>query len=154
MVASCTVRLVLRSAMAPALLAASDMATAQTFHSGAWDVTSTVVTLSVPGVPGFLQRMAQGRSKAEHKRLAPGQGIEALLAPDPKARCTVDGQRAADGRYQQMLTCPQKRGDPLRIVRAGTYGAEGFDGRATVDGVTPKGLLHIVLDQRARRMGS
>ena len=79
--------------------------------------------------------------------------MEALLAPDPKARCRVDSQRVADGRYAQALTCPQKKGEPMRIVRAGTYNAAGFVGRATVAGTTPKGPLSIVLDQRAARVG-
>lgn len=134
-------------------IAASTGAAAQAVQPGAWEVTSTVRELSVPGVPGFLQRMARGRSKAEHKRLATGQGVEALLAPDPKARCRVDSQTVADGRYAQALTCPQKKGEPVRIARAGTYDASGFAGRATVAGTTPKGALSIVLDQRAARVG-
>ena len=128
-------------------------AAAQAVQPGAWDVTSTVSELSIPGVPGFLQRMARGRSKAEHKRLAAGEGVDALLAPDPKARCRVDSQVVADGRYAQALTCPQKKGDPVHIARAGTYDAAGFAGRATVTGTTPKGALRISLDQRASRVG-
>jgi hypothetical protein len=123
----------------------------QALQPGAWDVTSTVVDLTVPGVPGFIQRMIKGKSKAERKQLAAGQGIEALLVPDPKARCRVDDQRIAGGRYSQTLSCPQKKGDAMNIVRAGTYDAVGFDGRATVRGTTAKGPVSIILDQRARR---
>jgi hypothetical protein len=121
---------------------------------GAWDVTSKVVDLNVPGVPGFLVRMARGKTKAERKQISAGQGIEALLAPDPKARCRIESQSVADGRYEQMLSCPQKNGAPMRITRAGTYDAIGFAGQATVTGTTSKGALRIVLDQRARRVGS
>jgi hypothetical protein len=117
-------------------------------------VTSTVRELSVPGVPGFLQRMARGRAKAEHKRVATNQGVEALLAPDPKAKCRVDSQIIAAGRYAQVLTCPQKNGEPMRVNRAGTYDAAGFSGRAMVTGTTAKGALSIVLDQRAVRVGA
>lgn len=127
---------------------------AQAIPPGAWDITSTVADLAVPGVPGFVARMIRGKSKSEHKRLAVGQGVEALLAPDPKARCRLDGQRVADGQYMQTLTCPQKQGDPVHIARAGTYNATGFTGRATVTGATSKGPLRIVLDQRATRVGS
>ncbi|MGI4949333.1 MAG: DUF3617 domain-containing protein, partial [Janthinobacterium lividum] len=101
-------------------------------------MNSTVVDLAVPGVPGFIQHMMRGKSKAEHKRLAAGQSVEALLAPDPKAGCRIDDQRIADGHYTQALTCPQKRGEPMRITRDGTYDASGFVGRATVKGTTPK----------------
>lgn len=128
-------------------------ADAQAVQPGAWDVTSKVVDLTVPGVPGFLVRMMRGKSKAEHKLLAAGQGVEALLAPDPKARCSVDSQRVTGGRCAQALTCPQKKGEPMHIVRAGTYDATGFVGRATVAGTTPKGSLNIVLEQRAARVG-
>lgn len=121
---------------------------------GDWAVTSTVVDLTVPGVPRFLQRLARGKSKSERKRLAPGQGIEALLAPDPKAQCRVDSQQVTAGRYHQALTCPQKRGDPVHIDRAGSYDSNGFAGRATVMGETPKGPVNIVLDQRAKRIGA
>lgn len=129
------------------------MANVQTVAAGRWDVTSTVVELSVPGVPSFLVRMMRGKSKAERKQLAAGQGIEALLVPDPKAACRVDSQRVADGRYAQALTCPQKRGEPMHIARAGTYDGSGFVGVATVTGVTPKGAMKIVLNQRAARIG-
>ena len=140
-------------ALAAALAFMPAQAAAQAVQPGAWDVTSTVVDLAVPGVPGFLQRMVRGKSKAEHKRLAAGEGISALLAPDPKARCRVDSQTIEAGRYAQSLTCPQRKGEPLRIERIGTYGATGFYGRATVAGTTPKGPLSIALDQRAARVG-
>ena len=140
--------------LAAALLLLPAAAAAQAVQPGARDVTSKVVDLTVPGVPGFLLRIARGKSKAEHKRLSAGQGVEALLAPDPKARCRVDSQRVADGRYAQALTCPHKKGEPMRIVRAGTYDASGFVSRATVAGMTPKGALSVVLDQRAARVGA
>ena len=142
----------MRYLLALAVLSMSVAAAAQTLQPGDWDVRSTVVQLAVPGVPGFLQRMARGRSKAERKRLAVGQGVEALLAPDPKANCRVESQRVADGRYSQTLLCPQKKGEPMRVSRAGTYDGSGFAGRATVSGTTPKGPITIVLDQRAARL--
>ena len=124
----------------------------QALQPGAWDVTSTVVELSVPGLPGFIQRMVRGKARAEHKRLLDGQGIEALLAPDPKAQCRVDSQKVDAGHYTQALSCPQKHGEPMHITRVGTYDANGFTGRASVAGVTPKGALSITLDQRAARV--
>ncbi len=95
----------------------------------------------------------RGKSKAEHKRLAAGQGIAALFVPDPKARCRVESERIAGGRYVQALSCPQKQGDPLHIARSGTYDATGFVGVATVSGITPKGPMRIVLNQRAAYVG-
>lgn len=126
---------------------------AQAVAPGRWDITTTIVNLSVPGVPGFIERLVRGKSKAEHKRLPAPQGMEALLAPDPKARCHVDSQRIADGRYAQALTCPQKRGEPVHIARTGTYDAAGFAGLATLNGTTPKGPMSIVMSQRAARVG-
>ena len=127
---------------------------AQAVQPGSWDVTTKVVDLAVPGMPGFIARMVRGKSKAEHKKLAAGQEVEALLAPDPKARCRIDDQHVAGGRYTQALSCPQKHGAPLTITRAGTYDATGFTGRATVTGTTPKGPLRITLEQHAARIGS
>jgi hypothetical protein len=135
------------------LIGLSTTATAQIVQPGDWDVTSKVVDLTVPGVPGFLLRMMKGKSKAERKHLSSGQGIETLLMPDPKARCRIDSQRVADGRYAQTLSCPQKKGDSIRISRTGTYDETGYTGRATVAGLTPKGALNIVLDQRATHIG-
>jgi len=135
------------------LVGLSTTATAQVMQPGDWDITSKVVDLTVPGVPGFLLRMMKGKSKAERKHLSSGQGIETLLMPDPKARCRIDSQRVADGRYAQSLSCPQEKGDWIRISRTGTYDATGFTGRATVAGMTPKGALNIVLDQRATHIG-
>ncbi len=117
-----------------------------------WDVTSTVVDLTVPGAPGFLLRMARGKSRAEHKCVAAGQPVAAILTPDPKAQCRIDRQQIGDGRYVQALTCPQKRGTPMQVVRSGTYDASGFAGRAEMTGQTPKGAMRIVLDQRAARV--
>ena len=128
-------------------------AAASTVQPGRREVKSTVVEMAVPGIPKFLQRMARGKTKSEEKRLTAAQGIEALLAPDPKAMCRIEGQRVEDGRYTQTLSCPQKQGEPLHITRVGTYDAAGFVGRATVAGVTPKGPISIVLDQRAARTG-
>jgi hypothetical protein len=125
----------------------------QVLAPGSWDVTSTTVDMSVPGMPAFLARMMQGKSKTEHKRLSAGQGMEALIAPDPKARCHVDVQHLAQGKYEQVLTCPQKRGEPVHVTRAGTYDTTGFVGRATVTRTTSKGPMRIVLNQRAKRVG-
>ncbi len=77
-----------------------------------------------------------------------------LLQPDPKARCVVDSQRIANGRYAQALSCPQKQGEPLRITRSGTYDSSGFSGQATVTGVTSRGDLRIILNQRAGRVAT
>lgn len=143
----------MRAFLVLSLLAVPAIAAAQTVQPGRWDVTSTVVELAVPGVPLFLRKLARGHSTAEHKVISAGQGVEALLAPDPKARCTIDDQRVADGRYAQALTCPQKSGGPMHIARSGTYDARGFVGQATVAGSTPKGDLRIVLDQHTVRMG-
>lgn len=127
---------------------------AQPVQPGDWDVTSKVVDLAMPGIPGFVVRMMRGKSKAERKRVVAGQGIEALLAPDPKAQCRIDSQRIADGRYAQALRCPQKHGEPMHISRMGTYDATGFVGQATVTGTTPKGAVRIVLEQRASQVGN
>lgn len=142
--------------LAPALVVIPSIATAATVQAvpaGRWDVTSTVVEMSVPGVPGFLVRMMRGKSKAERKRLSAGQGVEALFVPDAKAKCRVDSQRVAEGRYAQTLSCPQKQGEPLQIIRTGTYDGTGFVGQAMVTGTTPKGAMKIVLNQRAARVG-
>ena len=141
--------IVLALALAPSVATANGPMLA----AGRWDVTSTVADLSIPGAPGFIVRMMRGKSKAEHKRLPAAQGVEALLVPDPKARCRVDSQRIAGGRYTQALTCPQKRGEPMRIARDGTYDGSGFVRQATVTGTTPKGAMRIVLNQRAARVG-
>lgn len=140
--------------LALTLLSSGATAASQAFTPGRWDVTSTLVDASIPGAPGFLVRMMRGKSKAEQKRLVAGEGMEALLAPDPKARCRIDSQQVVEGRYAQQLSCPQKKGEPMTITRIGTYDGNGFTGRATVNGVTPKGRLNIVLDQRARRVGN
>ena len=121
---------------------------------GAWDVKSKLVDLTIPGAPSFLVRIALGKTKAERKKIAAGQGIEALLAPDPKAQCRIESQTVANGRYAQTLACPQKKGAPMRIVRVGSYDTTGFVGQAIVTGTTPKGALRIVLDQRASRAGA
>jgi hypothetical protein len=134
----------------PLLVAA---APAQPLEPGRWDVTSKVVEFVAPGVPGFVARMIRGKSRAEHKQLSSGEGIASLLLPDPKARCRVDSQTVQEGRYAQVLSCPQKDGGWLRIDRSGTFDANGFVGRATVSGTTAKGTLRIVLDQRAIRAG-
>lgn len=137
-----------------ALVSQADVIVPPYVEPGAWNVVSRVVDITVPGVPGFLVRMARGKSKAEHKRVAQGQRVDALLAPDPKARCRIESQSVADGRYAQTLACPQKKGAPLQIVRSGSYDASGFAGQAIVTGTTPKGALHIILDQRASRIGA
>jgi hypothetical protein len=135
------------------VLPSAALAADQALAPGSWDVTSTTVEMSVPGLPGLVARMMQGKSKKERKRLSTGQGVEALIAPDPKARCRVDVQHVADGKYDQALTCPQKRGGPVHVTRAGTYDKSGFVGRATVAGATSRGPIRIVLDQRAARSG-
>jgi hypothetical protein len=127
----------------------------QRIAPGRWDVTSTAVDLSIPGVPGFMLRMMKGKSKAEHKCVTPDQataGIAALLAPDPKAQCRVDSLRVADGRYAQALSCPQKQGPPIQIDRSGSYSDAGFSGRLQMAGVTSKGAMRMTLDQTARRI--
>jgi hypothetical protein len=135
------------------ILPSAGIASDQAFAPGSWDVTSTTVDMSVPGLPGFIARMMRGKSKTEHKRLSAGQGVEALIAPDPQAQCRVDVQHVVDGRYNQTLTCPQKNGEPVHVSRAGSYDRTGFVGQATITGATPKGSMRIVLNQRAVRVG-
>ena len=141
-------------AAALVMLPTAGIAADQAFAPGSWDVTSTTVDMSVPGLPGFIARMMRGKSKTEHKRLSTGQGIEALIAPDPKARCHVEVQRVVDGKYNQALTCPRKRGEPVHVSRAGSYDRTGFVGQATITGMTSKGPMRIVLNQRAARVGN
>lgn len=124
---------------------------AQQSPSERWEVTSTVVDLTVPGAPGFLIKMAKGKSRAERKCVPVGQTVAALLAPDPKAKCRIDSQQITDGRYVQSLNCPQRRGEPLIVHRVGTYDINGFAGRAEMTGQIPKGAMRIVLSQRAAR---
>ena len=135
------------------MVSTAALAVDQVLAPGRWSVTSTTVEMAVPGLPGFVARMMRGKSKTEHKRLTEGQGVEALIAPDPKAGCHVDSQHVAVGKYDQTLTCPQKRSEAVRVIRAGTYDKSGFAGRATVTGTTAKGPMRIVLDQRAARLG-
>ena len=138
--------LIILTAAAPSIVAA------QAIAPGKWDVTSTAVELNIPGAPGFLLRMMKGRSKTEHKCVAPEQakgGIAALLTPDPKARCRVDSVRVEGGQYAQVLSCPQKKGPPITISRSGSYDANGFTGHLQMAGSTPKGAMSIKLDQRA-----
>jgi hypothetical protein len=137
----------------PVLALTPAAAAAQAVQPGRWDVTSKVTDINVPGVPGFMLRMIRGKTRAEHKRLVGGEGIDALLAPDPKARCRIDSQYIADGRYSQVLSCPGKNGAPLRIARTGSYTAAGFVGRASVSGTTPKGPMTVALEQQATRVG-
>jgi hypothetical protein len=134
-----------------ALAAQSGATAASPVQPGAWNVTSKVVDLTMPGIPGFLVRMARGKTRVERKQIVAGQGIEALLAPDPKAKCSIESQTVAAGHYAQTLACPQKNGAPMRIARAGSYDVTGFTGQAIVTGTTTKGALRIVLDQRASR---
>ena len=138
--------------LAVVLLACSTGGLAQSSAPVRWDVTSTVVDLTVPGAPGFMLRMAKGKSRAEKKCVPAGQNIAAVLAPDPKAKCRVDSQQVADGRYSQVLSCPQRKGAPMRITRSGTYDTTGFTGRADMMGQTPKGPMKIALTQRAARV--
>ena len=130
-------------------------ATAQAIPAGRWDVVSTAVDLVIPGAPGFVLRMMKGRSKTERKCLAPAaaqDGVAALLAPDPKAKCRVDSVQVGGGRYSQALTCPQRNGSPIQVSRAGSYDAAGFTGRLKMTGQTPKGAMAITIDQAARHV--
>lgn len=135
-----------------ALVGAPAISSAQSVETERWDVTSKVVDLVVPGAPGFLLRMAKGKSRAERKCVAATPSAATLLAPDPKAQCRIDKQQIADGRYLQVLGCPQKRGAPMHVIRTGTYDASGFTGRAEMTGQTPKGAMRVLLDQRATRV--
>lgn len=129
------------------------LAADQALPTGRWGITSTTVEMSVPGLPAFVARMMRGKSKTELKRLSVGQGVTALIAPDPKAGCHIDSQQIAEGRYSQTLSCPQKRGELIRVIRAGSYDRSGFSGQAVVTGTTPKGPMRISLSQRAARLG-
>ncbi|MGY4399188.1 hypothetical protein ACVWZA_004401 [Sphingomonas sp. UYAg733] len=141
----------------PLLLLYPGPATAQTIQPGTWDIKSTAVDLVIPGTAGFLLRMMKGKSKTEHKCIAPDQartGISALLVPDPKSRCRVESSQITDGRIAQVMVCPQKEGGTFRVVRQGRYSAAGFTARMTMSGQTPKGASRIVVDQTATRTAS
>lgn len=132
------------------------MSSAQSLQPGNWDVKSTVVDLTVPGTPAFLLRMTLGKSKTEHVCLAADQaktGVVAMLAPKPEARCSVEQAVVANGRIQHAMSCPQKKGPPVSIVRVGNYGAAGFNARMTMIGRTEKGQMRVVVDQVATRTG-
>lgn len=135
------------------LIALPGAALAQSAQPGNWDITSTAVDLTIPGAPGFLLRMMKGRSRTEHKCLPPGEapaGVAALFIPDPKANCRVDHSRIAGGRIDHLMFCPQKKGEPIRVARVGSYTATSFTARMIMSGQTPKGPMRVIADQRAR----
>ena len=126
----------------------------QAIQPGQWTGKITVRELVAPGVPGFLLRMARGKSQTEKKCVAPAQaaaGPAILLAPDPKAKCTVASQRLENGRYEQVLSCPRKNGAPLRVERSGRYDANGLAGEVRMAGTSPKGAFRFVGDQVVTR---
>jgi hypothetical protein len=134
------------------LLLVSAPLSAEVIAPGRWDVASTAVDVVIPGAPDFLLRMMKGKSKSERKcltRTMADRGVASLLVPDPKAQCHVDSEQIGDGRYAQTLTCPQRRGPPMRIQRAGRYDPSGFSGWLDMDGQTPKGPMHVRLTQKA-----
>ncbi len=137
-----------------ALLLPAAGAAAQTIQPGEWTGTVTVRELVVPGAPSFLLSMARGKSRSERKCLSPAlaqTGAVALLSPDPKAKCTVLRQQLAGGRYEQTLSCPQRKGAPLNVVRRGSYDANGLTGTVVMTGTTPKGAMRFAGDQVVRR---
>ncbi len=124
---------------------------------GEWTATVTVREMVVPGAPSFLLSMAIGKSRDEKKCITPelaARGAVSLLAPDPKANCTVERQQVAGGRYEQILSCPQRRGTPMRVVRQGSYDANGLRGTAVMTGPSEKGAVRIAADQVVRRTGA
>ena len=132
------------------------VATPQSLPAGSWAIKSTAVDLVIPGAPGFVLRMMRGKSRTERRCIAPDQaqaGVATLFVPKPEAKCTVEHARFADGRIDHAMSCPQKKGPPMRIVRAGSYGATGFTARMTMTGETDKGAMRIVADQVAARTG-
>lgn len=116
-------------------------ASAQVIQPGQWEVQSTAVDLSIPGAPAFLLRMAKGKSRTERKCVSPEQarrGMAALLVPDPKSKCRVDGEQVAGGRYAQTLTCPQRDGRPMQVTRTGSHDVASFAGRLVMAGKKKK----------------
>ena len=137
-----------------ATLLLSTAAAAQDIQPGKWEVRSTAIDLTIPGTPAFMLRMAKGKTRTEQKCVAPAQarrGMAALLIPDPKAKCQVESQQVAAGRYAQALTCPQRDGRPMRVTRTGSYDAASFTGRLVMAGDTKKGAMNVVVDQAGRR---
>lgn len=127
---------------------------AQAIQPGEWTGKVTVRELVVPGAPGFLLSMAKGKSRTEKKCVPPAlaaQGAVALLSPDPKAKCTVEQQRLNGGRYEQILSCPQKKAGPMKVTRQGSYDANGLTGNVVMTGPTAKGTMRFAGDQSVRR---
>jgi hypothetical protein len=130
---------------------------AQAIAPGEWTGRLTVREIVAPGVPGFLLRMARGKSRTERKCISPvlaATGPVALLAPDPKANCTVASQHLANGRYDQVLMCPQKKGPPLRIDRTGRYDVAGLVGQVAMNGNSDRGAFRFVGAQTVMRTGA
>ena len=129
---------------------------AQSLPPGSWAIKSTAVELVIPGAPGFVLKMMRGKSRTERKCLPPAQaqtGVAALFVPKPEAKCTVERAQFAGGRIDHAMSCPQKKGPPMSILRTGTYGPNGFTARMTMTGQTYKGAMRIVADQVATRTG-
>ncbi len=135
----------------PLILLLPAAADAPAIRAGGWANTITVREVVAPGVPGFLLRTAKGKSRTMKVCIPPqaaATGPAALLAPDPKAKCTVERQAMAAGRYEQVLSCPQKSGAPLRVERTGRYDANGLTGQVSMAGTGPKGSFRFAGDQR------
>lgn len=123
-------------------------------HAGNWDVKSTAVDLVVPGTPGFVLRMMRGKSKVDHKCIAPEQakaGLAAVLSPDAKAKCQVESLTVSGDRFEQAVNCPSKDNGTLHIVRSGTFTADSYTARMTMTGQSAKGATRVVIDQLAKR---
>lgn len=139
--------------MIPAMLLVPGIAAAQAIQPGNWDVRSTAVDLVVPGTPAFMLKMAKGKSKTERRCVTPenaAEGIAVVLAPDAKSNCRQNSSQASGGRFEQVLSCTQKSGAPLRVIRTGSYDTAGFTARLIMTGQTSRGAMRVVMDQTAR----
>ena len=143
-------RYLLAAAALPILLAA-----ATPVPAGRYDVTFRVSDVGADGVPSFLLRMAKGRTRTERKCVPSGEGGPAvLIAPDAKAKCRVDRQTIANGRFEQQFTCPQKDGRTTTAVRNGAFTPTGYTASLVITGTTPKGKLRLTGEQTARYAGA
>lgn len=138
---------------APAATATAPSGGTVKLKPGAWNGTSELISMEMPGVDPALLKNGIGRKTEFHNCVTPEQAerppADFFAHPDVKnGNCTSEKFDMAGGKIDAVVVCGARegQGEPLRMEMSGTYAADSYDMTVRMtsqDGPGSKGMTMV-----------
>ncbi len=126
------------AALGAALLPAVSAGQGSGMSAGKYQITTTIVSVDMPGAPPQVAQMMAGRPMSSTICITPEQAAKGQVGAPPQAKdCTAVKASVVGGHLESQMTCTMN-GSTVTVTNSGTYTGDGFDinGKMVMTGKT------------------